>query len=264
MTDTPAPVFEIDVAGGAYRLGVNVTDMATLLQLAKGRMVAGAGFALATVNLDHLVKLRSPGVFRDAYAAQDFVVADGNPIVWLSKLAKAPVDLVPGSDAVVPLAKLAAETGTPVALLGSTDDALAAAAAALQEKAPGLQVAGTFSPPFPFDPQSDLADQLIDDVAASGARLVFLALGAPKQEILAARGRDRAPALGWVSIGAGLDFLAGTQTRAPAWVRRFALEWVWRMMTNPKRLVLRYAQCALIMPALAIDALRKRGKSGAN
>ena len=108
--------------------------------------------------------------------------------------------LVPGSDMVLPLARLAAETGTPIALLGSTEDTLAAAAAGLTAQVPGLEVAGRFAPPIPFDPESPEADALLDEVAASGAKLVFLALGAPKQEILAARGRTRTPDLGFASI----------------------------------------------------------------
>lgn len=254
---SPPPRFTIQFPEGSYKLGVNVADADSLLDLARTRLAARDGFAVATINLDHLVKLRSPGPFRDAYAAQDFVVADGNPIVWLSRLAKQPVELVPGSDMVLPLARLAKETNTPVALLGSTDQILAVAAKKLAEDVPGLEIAGAFAPPFPFDPESAAADDLLDQVAASGARLVFLALGAPKQEILAARGRTRTPQLGFASIGAGLDFVAGSQTRAPAWVRKLALEWVWRMMTNPRRLAKRYALCAMILPGLALDALRQ-------
>lgn len=256
---SPARHFALDIPPGPYRLGVNVADADSLIAQARARLEAGTGFALATVNLDHLVKLRADGPFRDAYAAQDFVVADGNPIVWLSKLARRPVALVPGSEMVLPLARLAAETGTPIALLGSTEDALAAAARGLEAQVPGLAIAGRFAPPFPFDAESPQADALLDDVAASGARLVFLALGAPKQEILAARGRTRTPQLGFASIGAGLDFIAGTQTRAPSWVRRLALEWLWRMALSPTRLAKRYALCALILPGHAWRVLRSRG-----
>lgn len=258
MSEIPPPLFVINIRKTDYQLGVNVADADSLLDLARARLLDRDGFALATVNLDHLEKLRHPGSFCDAYAAQDFVVADGNPIVWLSRLAGHPVSLVPGSDMVLPMAKLAVETDTPVALLGSTQDALAASAVALRNHAPGVNIVGTFAPPFPFDPSSAMADELLDEVAATGARLVYLALGAPKQEIFAARGRARVPQVGFVSIGAGLDFLAGTQTRAPSWVRKLALEWVWRMLTNPRRLAKRYALCATILPGLAMDALRQR------
>lgn len=222
------------------------------------RFARGEGFALATVNLDHLVKLRQSPEFREAYAAQDLVVADGNPLVWLSRLAGDPVELIPGADMVLPLAELAAQQGVPVALLGSTDAALAGAAEALCRKVPGLQVVARIAPPMGFNPMGPGGEAVLQEVAASGARLAFLALGAPKQEILAARGREIAPQVGFASIGAGLDFLAGEQKRAPKLVRKLALEWLWRMLSNPRRLASRYAQCAAILPGHTFKALRQR------
>ena len=242
-------------------VSVNVPDRATLFSVVQQRFDAKQGFALATVNLDHLVKMRRSDAFVAAYVAQDFVVADGNPIVWLSKLAKQPVELIPGSELVVPLAELAAKNGVSVALLGSTQQALAAAAAGLRERVAGLQIATQIAPAFGFDPAGAEADRMFEMLNDSGAGLCFLALGAPKQEAFAARGRDLAPTIGFVSIGAGLDFIAGTQTRAPVWVRRLALEWLWRMLLSPRRLFGRYASCAAILPGLAIDASKQsRGR----
>jgi N-acetylglucosaminyldiphosphoundecaprenol N-acetyl-beta-D-mannosaminyltransferase len=243
---------------GNYRLAINMPRRAGLMAEVAARLARGEGFALATVNLDHLVKLRQSAEFREAYRAQDLVVADGNPLVWLSRLAGDPVELVPGADMVVPLAGLAARQGVPVALLGSTEAALAGAAEALSARVPGVKVAARIAPPMGFDPAGPGGDAVLREVEASGARLVFLALGAPKQEILAARGRVITPGLGFASIGAGLDFLAGAQQRAPRIMRRLALEWFWRMLSNPRRLVARYAQCAAILPAHAVRALRQR------
>lgn len=231
-----------------------------LLQKARQRMTAGEGFALATINLAHLVKLRSSPEFRHAYTMQDFVVADGNPIVWLGSLAGTKLDLIAGSDMVIPLARLAAETGAKLALLGSTPAALDGAAEVLVKQIPTLHIVAKLSPPMGFDPNSSAADGLLDEVAASGAGLCFLALGAPKQEILAARGRIRTPAIGFASIGAGLDFLAGTQTRAPKWMRAIAMEWIWRLGTDPTRLAWRYAQCFPILAGHIYAALRHRRK----
>lgn len=222
------------------------------------RFAGDDGFALATINLDHLVKLRRDPVFAEAYAAQDLVVADGNPIVWLSRLAGRPVELVPGSDLILPLAQAAADAGVSVALLGSTEPALTAAALALRTRVPGLNVAACIAPPMGFDPAGPGADLVLEQVRSSGARLVFLALGAPKQERLAARGRRVLPDVGFASIGAGLDFLAGRQTRAPQWVRAIAMEWLWRMLSNPRRLAARYAECAVILPGQAVRAIRLR------
>lgn len=239
---------------GGRTIRINTPDRAALLEAVRARLRAGDGFALATLNLDHLVKLRRDPAFAAAYAAQDLVVADGNPVVWLSRLARRPVALVPGSELVVPLACAAAEEGAPVALVGSTAPALEAAGAALKRAAPGLEIVAQIAPPMGFDPEGAAAEALLSEVRQSGARLVFLALGAPKQERLAARGRALAPGIGFASIGAGLDFLAGSQRRAPRWVRALALEWLWRMVSNPMRLVPRYARCAAILPGEAARA----------
>jgi exopolysaccharide biosynthesis WecB/TagA/CpsF family protein len=241
-----------------HTIRVNMPDTAALLAEVRRRFRSGQGFALATINLDHLVKLRRDPAFAAAYAAQDLVCADGNPIVWLSRLARRPVSLVPGSDMILPLAQLAVREGVSVALMGSTDEALAAAAAALKERVPGLTITATIAPPMGFDPAGDEARAILRQIAQSGAGLTFVALGAPKQEVFAALGRQMMPGLGFASIGAGLDFIAGRQTRAPEWVRAIAMEWLWRMLSNPKRLAKRYAECALILPDEARRALRLR------
>ncbi|WP_233713173.1 WecB/TagA/CpsF family glycosyltransferase [Amaricoccus solimangrovi] len=234
-------------------------DRVRLLDDVRARLRAGAGFAIATLNLDHMVKLRRIPEFTDAYRRQDLVTADGNPIVWLSWLAGRPVSLVPGSDLVEPLAALAAEEGKPVALIGSTPAALERAARHLGAAHPGLRIAACLAPGRGFDPAGAEADAMIAALGASGARMAFLALGAPKQEMFAARCREALPGVGLVSVGAGLDFLARTQRRAPAWMRRAALEWLWRVGTDPRRLARRYAECALALPGLALGAARTRG-----
>lgn len=239
-------------------ISVNIPNKAALLAAVASRFAARQGFALATINLDHLVKLRSNPAFLTAYAAQDFVVADGNPIVWLSRLARKPVSLVPGSDMVIPLAKLAAEAGVGVALVGTTDAALEAATAHLMREIPGLVVTMCHAPQMGFDPQGDDAASVLAEMAARKVGLCFLALSAPKQEIFAARGRTLAPQTGFASIGAGLDFLSGDQTRAPLWVRKIAMEWAWRALSSPRRLIPRYAACFAILPEEVKNAMNQR------
>lgn len=243
---------------GSTTICVNIADKAALLAAVAQRFAARQGFALATINLDHLVKLRASQSFRTAYAAQDFVVADGNPIVWLSRLARRPVSLVPGSDMVLPLAQLAVEASVKVALVGSTDAALRAATLTLQSQVPGLQIALLHAPAMGFDPAGEASAQVLHDLAAQQIGLCFIALGAPKQEAFAARGRILAPQTGFASIGAGVDFLAGNQNRAPLWVRKIAMEWLWRAMSSPRRLIPRYAACAAILPGQALAALKLR------
>ncbi|NEY90545.1 WecB/TagA/CpsF family glycosyltransferase [Tabrizicola oligotrophica] len=244
---------------GDTPLTVNLPDRAALLAVVAERLRTRQGFALATINLDHLVKLRRLPRYRAAYAAHDLICADGNPIVWLSRLAGKPVALVPGSDALRPLLEVAAREGRGVAFVGSTEDTLQAAADQLMRQIPGLVVVLRHAPAMGFDPTGDEAAGVLAELAARDVGLCLIALGSPKQEEFAALGRRLAPAVGFASIGAGLDFLSGRQTRAPAWVRAMAMEWLWRALSSPRRLIPRYAACAAILPGEAVKALRQRG-----
>ncbi|HUF57284.1 MAG TPA: WecB/TagA/CpsF family glycosyltransferase [Thermohalobaculum sp.] len=237
---------------------MTVPSRAALIAAVEERLRAGRGFTLATLNLDHLVKLGRDRAFAAAYARQTFVVADGHPVVWLARLGGRPVELVPGSELVEPLAALAARAGRPVALVGATGATLDAARKALEARIPGLAIVCCLAPSTPFDPGGAEADALIDRLMAAGPALCLVALGAPRQEIFAARAHARMPGTGFASVGAGLDFVAGTERRAPAWVRLAALEWLWRLGSSPRRLGRRYLDCALIMPGLALAALRTR------
>lgn len=245
-------------AVGGRVIRITAPDRAAALDTVRARLAAREGFALATLNLDHLVKLRRDTEFAAAYAAHEIVVADGNPVVWLSRLAGRPVALVPGSEMVVPLARAAADAGAPIALVGSTAPTLAATGQVLRRRVPGLEIAAEIAPPMGFDPDGPEAGALLAELRETGTRLAFLALGAPRQERLAGRGRQIAPGIGFASVGAGLDFLAGTQRRAPRWVRGMAMEWLWRMGSSPARLGPRYARCAAILPGEAARALRLR------
>ena len=195
---------------GDGRVRVNVCHGSELLEAVEQRFAQGEGFTLATLNLDHLVKLGRDASFRAAYLQQDLVTADGNPIVWLARLAKQPVDLLPGSDLIRPMLRLAARMGVPVGFLGSTEASLVAAAAVLNAEIPGLDVRACVAPPMGFDPAAPQTTDIFDDLAAQGVRLVLVALGAPKQERLAALGHARHPGLSFVCIGAGLRTLPGT------------------------------------------------------
>nr|HRO15764.1 WecB/TagA/CpsF family glycosyltransferase [Paracoccus sp. (in: a-proteobacteria)] len=143
------------------RIEVNCASAEALLKAIADRLRRGEGFAGATINIDHLDQIGRDAAFRRAYAAQDLVVADGNPVVWLSRIAGRPVSLAPGSDLVVPIARVAAKAAAPVALIGSTPQALAAAADALRAAAPGLDIVLCVSPGFPFDPEGEEADAIL-------------------------------------------------------------------------------------------------------
>ncbi len=238
-------------------------NVATLEDAVAGITAAaarGLGFTVFTLNLDHLVHLRRHEGFQAAYADADFVTADGAPVAALARKQSANVERATGADLLVPLAEAAAKRKLPVFLFGTTNDVLMRASRHLVNQTRGrLEIVGTESPPPGFDPESADADAAIDRIASSGARLCFVALGAPKQELFAARARAQGVRTGFVCIGASLDFLAGKQVRAPKLMQDWNLEWLWRLATNPRRLAIRYARCVPVLAGIVVvKPLRNR------
>jgi N-acetylglucosaminyldiphosphoundecaprenol N-acetyl-beta-D-mannosaminyltransferase len=127
-----------EIESGLGPFTVTVPDAETLLSDIDERMRQRQGFSITTLNMDHVVKLHCNPAFHTAYAAQTHVTADGNPIVWLSRLAGQNISLIPGSELVEPMAALAVQTGTPVALVGTTDASLEVAAAAAPGASSGI------------------------------------------------------------------------------------------------------------------------------
>jgi len=231
-------------------IDINILSLPEAVSSIVSAAQRGDNFSVCTLNLDHVVQLQQRADFRAAYRRARFVTADGFPIVVLSRLLGTPIKRTTGADLVVPLCQEARKKGLPIFLLGSNEHTLAMTARRLSERFQGLQVAGTFAPGANFDPYSREADLAVDKIRESGARLCFVALGAPRQEVFAARCLDELDGTGLLCIGAALDFIAGTQTRAPALTQKVGLEWAWRMLRNPRRLAPRYARCMAVVPGL--------------
>ncbi|WP_290989533.1 WecB/TagA/CpsF family glycosyltransferase [Hyphomicrobium sp.] len=239
---------------------INTPDMETAVSRIIGRAKARDAFTVFTLNLDHLVKLRSNERFRLAYRNADIVTADGAPVARLARLQEPSVVRVTGSDMLLPLLDAAATAGHPVFLFGSTEAVLTKAAHEIGNATDGLlKIAGMLSPSRAFDPEGAEADHAIETIKKSGARICIVALGAPKQEIFAEHARAKGLACGMICSGASLDFIAGAQIRAPGIFRKLGLEWMWRLATNPRRLTKRYAECAIVLADLLIaESARRR------
>lgn len=237
---------------------INIADLnsavSQIIQTAK----QSEGFAVFTLNLDHLDKLRRSATFRNAYTKAKFVTADGAPVAMLASRQGIRVERTTGSDLVLPLAAAAAREGISIYLYGTSPDVLARAAVTLRRHA-GLDliIAGTESPERGFEPDGVNADAALNRIEASGAKICLVALGAPKQELFAAKAVERGTKVGFVCIGAGLDFLSGAQTRAPRVMQRYGLEWLWRLALSPRRLVSRYFRCAMLMANLMLPFPRR-------
>ena len=230
-------------------LRLNMHDMPHCLETMVARAKARRGFTLFTVNLDHLVKLRRDAAFRAAYARADLISADGWPIVWLARgqdrgRAAPRVKRTTGADLLDPMCREAARHGLPVYFIGPSAASQGKGLAALQARHPGLVVAGCETPDLPANVDEACVAAMAGRLAASGARVCVVSLGAPKQELLADRLRGLRPDIGFLCVGAALDFISGHMARAPLWTQRAGLEWAWRMLSDPRRLALRYAACA--------------------
>ena len=208
-----------------------------------------------TLNLDHLVKMRKDAMFRRAYRRAGLITADGFPIVLACTLQGKRVSRVTGSDLIAPISAEAARSGKSIYLFGSSLQVLTKASRLLHERNAGLRIAGIFAPPQRFDPTSEDARRCIVTIGNSGADLCLVALGAPKQELFADHGKSLLPNISFVCIGAGLDFIAGTQVRAPCWMQSWGLEWLWRAAGNPRRLLYRYLLCLAAAPGILARAV---------
>lgn len=215
-------------------------------------------FCVYTINLDHVVKLRSMPLFRRAYERARFVLADGFPIVIAGRLQGKRVSRTAGSDLIDPICDEAARRGISVFLLGSTSDVLQKTAQELKRRYPTLQISGLYAPPANFDVEGHGARVCIDVLQNAGGGICLVALGAPKQEILADLCAREVPRTAFLCIGAGLDFIAGAQKRAPKVFQRLGCEWLWRLLNNPGRLWRRYADCVKVMPSVLLGGFYRR------
>jgi exopolysaccharide biosynthesis WecB/TagA/CpsF family protein len=233
--------------------GITAPNPDTAISIAISKARERKAFTLFTLNLDHLVKLRTNAAFREAYRAADIVTADGWPVAWAARWQNRTVERATGADMLLPLLNAAAHSQLPVFLFGSSPQSLAEAQRKLENDTDGLiDIVGALAPSQSFDPESAEADDAIVRIGRSGACLCIVALGAPKQEIFAERARAQGLSCGMICVGAAIDFIAGTQTRAPAALRRSGLEWLWRLITNPRRLARRYADCAKLFAELLL------------
>jgi N-acetylglucosaminyldiphosphoundecaprenol N-acetyl-beta-D-mannosaminyltransferase len=201
----------------------------------------GRGGWMVNPNLDCLrLCVRDHEVHR-LVADADLVVPDGVPLVWAARLNGARVpDRVAGSTLIWSLSQRAAEADVGVFLLGGLDEAMAAEAAKrIATAAPGLRI-GYYVPPFGFE--RDLGERALINAALTdfGPALVFCGLGFPKQERLMQRLAATFPSSWFLGAGASISFAAGTVERAPRWMQDRGLEWVYRLLVEPRRLARRY------------------------
>lgn len=200
---------------------------------------AGAGGAVFTPNVDHVVLADADPRFREAYAGAELSLVDGKPLLWAARVLGAPLpEKISGSDLILPLMERAAAKGWRVYLLGAGPGVAEEAAAVLQRRC-GVQVVGTDSPMVSLEPSPE-DEAIAARVQKARPHLVLVAFGAPKQEIWIHRMKPALRPAVALGIGAGLDFIAGKVKRSPKWMSDNGLEWLYRLTREPRRLWRRY------------------------
>lgn len=223
------------------RIPVDPLTLEGAIDAIVGLVRAGRGGYVVTPNVDHVVLAETDVAFRLAYLESALSLADGMPVVWASRILGAPLPAkVSGSDLAAPLLERAAREQMRIYLLGGGPGAAERAAQTIEDRWRGITIAGTSAPHVRVDaPRSELL-ALAAPVIDAKPDLVFVCLGAPKQEILMhAVHRELSPAV-LLGLGAVVDFLAGTVTRAPRWMSDNGLEWAYRLGKEPRRMWRRY------------------------
>lgn len=180
-----------------------------------------------------------PAFLQDVNGA-DLTTPDGMPLVWaLRILGGGPASRVYGPDLMLAVCEEAALTGIPIGLFGGAEDVLSQLCERLAGQLPDLRVAYAWSPPFrPLSPEEE--EEAVEAINSSGARILFVGLGCPRQEKWMARHRGRIQAV-MLGVGAAFDFLAGSKPQAPRVLQNLGFEWLFRLACEPKRLWRRYA-----------------------
>lgn len=204
------------------------------------RAKAGQGACVDLMAVHSLVTASQDKRYQDRLNSFEVVAPDGQPVRWgLNWFYRAGLkDRVYGPEFTIRLCKAAAEEDVSIYLFGGTDEVLAKFADALKQKFPKLRIAGLEAPPFrPLTPEEDAA--VIERVNKSGAGLMFIGIGCPKQEHFAFEHRHSIRAV-QLCVGAAFDFHAGVKKMAPAWMQKRGLEWLYRLISEPGRLWKRY------------------------
>lgn len=196
---------------------------------------------VVTPNVDHLVKLADDAQFRAVYEQAALVLADGMPLLWASRLLGTPLrEKVSGSDLFVAFAEVAARRRYRLFFLGGREGAAARAAEVLAARHAGLEVCGVEAPPLGFDQDPAANRRVLEQVRAARPDVLFVGLGAPKQEKWIHRWRHDLGVPVSIGVGVSFEFVAGMVRRAPRWMQRAGLEWAWRLLMEPTRLWRRY------------------------
>ncbi len=212
----------------------------------------GTNTYIVTPNLDHIVLLDKDEEFKTIYDNADMILADGKPLLWIANKRKTPIrEKVSGSDFFPKVCEMAAIKGYTIFILGAAEGVAELAAKKLAEQYRGLKVAGTYSPTYGFENNTNELNEIKTRIVEAHPDILAVSLGSPKGEKFIYEHLKEYNVPVSMSIGATIDFIAGNVKRCPKWMSNVGLEWLYRTIKEPKRMIKRYWNDAVnIIPIL--------------
>ncbi|MFC4279112.1 WecB/TagA/CpsF family glycosyltransferase [Achromobacter aloeverae] len=226
-------LFDLDIAAVTFDTAVERLSRAALRRDGHARVVV-------TPNVDHLTRLDKAPEFRERYGKAEFIFADGMPVVWASRVLGKPLpERVTGADLFVALCRQAQRQKWRVLLLGGMPGTESRLLDGFARFFPGMDIE-IVAPSMRFDPYGAEGESFAEKAREHEADLIFLCVGMPKQENWALHYAPTLPGGIVLCVGAAMEFAIGLQRRAPKWMQRIGMEWLWRLASNPRRLWRRY------------------------
>lgn len=218
----------------------NLTMAETLHEIDKLIQKENCSYVV-TPNVDHIVRLEKDEELQKVYKNASLILTDGKPLIWISKWYKTPIkEKISGSDLFPRVCQLAANKNYTMYLLGAAEGVADTAARNLMKKYPGLNIVGTYSPPFGFEKNEQEMNKIKTQIQDVHPDILIVGLGCPKQEkFMYYHCKELGVPISF-GLGASIDFEAGNIKRAPKWMSNHGLEWLYRFSKEPKRLFKRY------------------------
>jgi N-acetylglucosaminyldiphosphoundecaprenol N-acetyl-beta-D-mannosaminyltransferase len=223
-------------------LGVAIDNLSMdeVLSSVEAKIQEGGFHQIATANVDFLIKSIHDEELYETLARCDLVLADGMPLVWASRRLGAGLkERVTGADLVPRLAKLSAQKGYRIFLLGADEESSAGTAIWMENNHPGVSIVGRYCPEhLPLEEMDH--EEILSRIEIARPDILLVAFGNPKQEKWITMHRHRLEVPVCIGVGGSFDFLSGRLSRAPVWMQKSGMEWMYRTIQEPSRLGKRY------------------------
>ena len=220
---------------------VNNVNMDEAIQTIEDMIASKKKNYIVAINVDVVMKIENDAYLKEITDKADMVLVDGKPLEWIAKWHKKPIKAkISGSDLVPILCERAAEKGYSIFIIGGKDGVAYKAKQNLERNLPGINIVGTYAPPFGFEEDGAELKKINSMISKVNPDILIACFGCPKQEKWIYENYKKYDAKVSVCAGATVDFLAGNVNRAPKWMSDHGLEWFYRFLKEPKRMFKRY------------------------